>query len=280
MPAPRRAYNDGFAPRRRPAQKTTRSGMFTLKRAKPAPEARPQARPGEPVYITKRLADDGVCSRREAEALIRAGRVFIDGRRVELGEKVTDDQKIDIKGGAPKLRYSYIAYNKPRGVVTHSPVGDEIDIIEAARFPSELRDIFPLGRIDKDSRGLILLTNDGRVTKRLLSPESEHEKEYVVKTAQPLRNGFKAAIERGVDIGGYTTLPCKINLMGEKEFSIKLTEGKRHQIRRMVVALHNDVVDLRRVRVANIQLGRLREGDWRPIEGEELYNFLGSLGLA
>jgi pseudouridine synthase len=151
--------------------------------------------------------------------------------------------------------------------------------MEAARFPSELRDIFPLGRIDKDSRGLILLTNDGRVTKRLLSPESEHEKEYVVKTAQPLRNGFKAAIERGVDIGGYTTLPCKINLMGEKEFSIKLTEGKRHQIRRMVVALHNDVVDLRRVRVANIQLGRLREGDWRHIEDEELHDFLGSLGL-
>ena len=133
--------------------------------------------------------------------------------------------------------------------------------------------------LDKDSHGLIILTNDGRITDRLLSPTKEHEKEYIVQTKMKLRDSFKANMERGVSIEGYETKPAKIQLMGQNKFSITITEGKKHQIRRMVVALFNEVTDLERVRVLNIKLADLPTGKARPIIGTELEIFLKSLGL-
>lgn len=231
-----------------------------------------------PLYLTKRMADDALCSRREAEALIKAGKVFVDGQRAVLGQKVTSKNKIELKGMLFKPRV-YIAYHKVRGIVSHSPVAGEKDIMMVAPFKNEHKDVFPLGRLDKDSHGLILLTNDRRVTGRLLTPESEHEKEYFVKVAQPLRAGFAKAMEKGVNIGDYTTLPCKVKIKGEKEFSVTVVEGKKHQIRRMVSALHNDVIDLKRVRVMDIRLGNLPENAFRYIEGKELENFMKTLKL-
>ncbi|MDP1707001.1 MAG: pseudouridine synthase, partial [bacterium] len=135
------------------------------------------------------------------------------------------------------------------------------------------------GRLDKDSSGLIILTNDGRVTDRLLNPEYEHDKEYRVRTSEPLRESFKKTMESGVNIEGYLTKPCAVRKTGPKSFNITLTEGKKHQIRRMVSAMHNNVVELERVRILNIRLENLAPGEWRAIEGDELAIFLSQIGM-
>ena len=141
------------------------------------------------------------------------------------------------------------------------------------------KEIFPLGRLDKDSHGLMLLTNDGRVTDRLLNPEYAHDKEYIVSVKEKLRSNFKEKTEAGVDIEGYLTKKCKIEILNDFKFKITLTEGKKHQIRRMCVALHNEVQDLKRTRIMNIELGKLPAGSHRAIGGEELKTFLKRLGL-
>lgn len=223
--------------------------------------------------INKYLAMQKYCTRREADALIERGRVSINGRRAQLGDKVVEGDRVEVQGRAK--HYRYIAYHKPRGVITHSPQYGEKDIASAAAIPG----VFPVGRLDKDSHGLIILTDDGRVTERLLSPESGHEKHYVVTTAEKLRPSFREHMERGVDIGGYVTKPCRVRILGDKRFEIVLTEGKKHQIKRMCVALHSDVVDLRRTQIANVKLGPLAEGAHRALQGAELAAFLKTLGL-
>lgn len=232
------------------------------------------------VRINKYLADQGHATRRGADELIEKGRVFVNGVPARLGDKVTVDDKVEVRFGrrSKKRVYAYYAYNKPRGVITHSPADDEVDIRESLPELADLG-LFPVGRLDKDSHGLIILTNDGRITDRLLSPDREHDKEYVVQTKLPLRQSFKANMERGVVIEGIDTKPAKVRIMGEKVASITLTEGKKHQVRRMVVALHNEVADLKRIRIMNIRIGSLKAGQARPIEGTELEEFLQSLGL-
>ncbi|MFA6969414.1 MAG: pseudouridine synthase, partial [Candidatus Paceibacterota bacterium] len=140
-------------------------------------------------------------------------------------------------------------------------------------------DVFPVGRLDKDSSGLIILTNDGRVTDRLLSPGYDHDKEYRVRTLDALRDSFKKTMEAGVDIEGYLTKPCMVRKTGPKSFNITLTEGKKHQIRRMVSAMHNTVVELERTRILNIRLDNLQPNAWRAIEGDELATFLSQIGM-
>lgn len=230
--------------------------------------------------INRYLALKNYATRRGADDLIKARRVFINDRLAVLGDKVNADDEVrvkDTKGAKPNRLY--FAYNKPRGVITHSPQDDETDISEEiSKFP-ELKGTFPIGRLDKDSYGLIILTNDGRITDRLLNPKYVHEKEYIVKTKDRLREGFAQRMEAGVDIEGYQTKPCTVRVITEKSFSITLTEGKKHQIRRMVVAMHNEVLELKRIRVMNVTLGKLKEGGFRPIEGEDLEVFLKSLGM-
>ncbi|MGE5540689.1 MAG: pseudouridine synthase, partial [Bacillota bacterium] len=148
-------------------------------------------------------------------------------------------------------------------------------------LPSDLKRLrlFPIGRLDKSSSGLILLTNDGRITDRLLNPDREHEKTYDVTTKLPLRPSFAEHMEQGVNIEGYMTRPTTVEVLSENKFRITLTEGKKHQIRRMVVAMHNEVRDLRRISIMNIKLGKLPIGEYRRLEGKELATFLASLGL-
>lgn len=235
---------------------------------------------GFPMRINKYLALKGYSTRRGADELIEKKKVYINGRLAELGDKVAETDTVEVrKSGKPSAALIYVAYNKPRGVITHSAGEDEDEIKDLLEEAPELEGVFPVGRLDKDSSGLIILTNDGRVTDRLLNPIHAHEKEYVVRTTQPLRPSFKEHMEKGVDIEGYVTKPAKVSIRGENRFAITLTEGKKHQVRRMVVAMRNEVKDLERTRVMNIALGKLPRGEYRPIEGAELAEFLKSLGL-
>jgi 23S rRNA pseudouridine2604 synthase len=223
--------------------------------------------------INKYLAQHKYASRREADTLIAAGRVYINGVRAILGSSVNEEDKVEVRG-APKERH-YFAYNKPRGIITHSPQGSEKSIEDIV----PLRGVFPLGRLDKDSQGLIILTDDGRITDLLLNPKNAHEKEYEVTTLHELPDDFKKKMERGVNIGDYTTKPCRVHILGKRAFSIILTEGKKHQIRRMCGAFGVSITTLKRVRIENIMLGSLNEGAHRPIQKKELEEFLKRLGL-
>lgn len=228
--------------------------------------------------INRYLAKEGHATRREADALIEKGLVTINGRRAALGDKVHEGDAVLVRHRAPK-RYVYIAFHKPKGVVTLADEKGQKDVL--SMLPSDLRRLalFPVGRLDKSSSGLILLTNDGRVTDRLLNPERYHEKTYEVSVKLPLRPSFAEHMARGVDIEGYRTRPAKVEVLSEQKFRIVLTEGKKHQIRRMVVAMHNEVRDLRRTSIMNVKLGRLPVGDYRVLSGAELSAFLRSLGL-
>lgn len=223
--------------------------------------------------INKYLALHKYASRREADKLVAAGRVYINGVPAVLGSIVEEGDTVDVQGELKT--YRYFAYNKPRGIITHSPQGDEKSIEDI--IPIE--GVFPLGRLDKDSYGLIVLTDDGRITDALLNPKSGHEKEYEVATLDDLPKGFKKNMESGVDIGEYVTKPCHVEITGKRAFSITLTEGKKHQIRRMCGAFGAGVTELKRVRVLNIEIGSLKEGSHRPIKEKELKVFLESLGV-
>lgn len=230
--------------------------------------------------INQYLAQQGHSTRRGADELIKKGVVFINGRKAKLGDQVGANDPVEVRRGGIKAPASaYFAYHKPTGLITLAQTREETDIVKS--LPKELQKLklFPLGRLDKESSGLILLTNDGRVTDRLLNPKYDHEKTYEVKTKLPLRSSFKAKMEGGVDIEGYRTKPAKVQILGEKRFRIAITEGKTHQIRRMVVALFNEVVELKRLSVMNIKLGNLPKGSYRPIRDSELSDFLTSIGL-
>lgn len=233
-----------------------------------------------PMRINKYLALKGIATRRAADTLIAAKRVLVNGRPAALGDKVEEDDKVEVRGKEKEAaKRVYYAYNKPRDIVTHSAQGEDEDIPMLLEDVPELKGLFPVGRLDKDSSGLVILTNDGRITDRLLNPKYDHEKEYVVRTERPLRPSFKESMERGVRIEDDMTKPARVRILGSQTFAITLTEGKRHQIRRMVVAMHNEVKSLERVRVMNITLDKLPRGAARKIDGNELEIFLKSLGL-
>lgn len=229
-----------------------------------------------PMRINKYLAQKKYSTRRGADELISKKLVFINGKLAVLGDKVKDTDKVEVRFRTQPKPYTYIAYNKPRGIITHSKEGKEKEIKDLV----PIKGVFPIGRLDKDSHGLIILTDDGRITDRLLGPQYFHEKEYLVKTKNDLRGSFKEKMEKGVKIDNETTKPCKVEIINKRMFKVILTEGKKHQIRRMCVALFQEVEDLKRERIMNIRLGNLKEGQYRKIEGEELKKFLTNLDLA
>ena len=240
------------------------------------PKLAEKAADSYPMRINKYLAHEGISTRRGADELIARGKVLINGRVAVIGEKVQKDDRVELRGKTGTKKFLYYAYNKPVGVITHSPQEGEKDIKQSVKLGT---DVFPVGRLDKDSSGLIILTNDGRVTDRLLAPGYDHDKEYRVRTTDTLRDSFKKTMEAGVDIEGYRTKPCTVRKTGPKSFTITLTEGKKHQIRRMVSAMHNQVAELERMRILNIRLDNLAPGTWRAIEGDELAKFLAQIGM-
>ena len=229
--------------------------------------------------INKYLARQNHGTRRGVDELIEKGQVFLNGRRAVLGDKVQESDKVEVRRSGKMPSYVYFAYNKPIGLVTLGQTKSEKDIVRS--LPKEVTQfkVFPIGRLDKESEGLIILTNDARVTDRLLNPKYEHEKTYEVKTKLPLRANFKEKMETGIDIEGYMTRPARVDALREKSARITLTEGKTHQIRRMIVALFNEVTSLRRVSIMSIKIGTLATGAYRKIEGKELEEFLKSLDL-
>ncbi len=227
-----------------------------------------------PIRINKYLASQNVASRREADELIKGGLVKLNGKKAKLGDIVTENDKVTFSN---QKKCVYYMLNKPIGIVTHSPQKGEKGILETIKFPEK---VFPLGRLDKDSRGLIILTNDGRLTDKLLNPDYEHEKKYVVQVNNSITKEFIKRMGDGVKLDdGYRTKKCVVKRESPDFFSIILTEGKKRQIRRMCSALGYRVIDLNRIKIMNIQLGNLGEGQYRAIKKNELQTLLQDLGL-
>ena len=229
--------------------------------------------------INKYLAHTGVASRREADDLVAAGKVQVNGQKAKMGQTVVESDSVTVLGKTKAK--SYYAYYKGRGVITHSPGENEVDIATRLAKDYGITHVSPVGRLDKDSEGLMILSNDGRITGPLLDPESDHEKEYDVLVDKPLSGMFKRAMENGVDIEGYQTKPAtiKANSKNDKRFLLTLTEGKKHQIRRMCAALGYQVQSLKRVRILNVELEKLKPNQYRKLTGDELRIFLKTLGL-
>ncbi len=230
-----------------------------------------------PIRINKYLALNNYSTRTGGDDLIKKGLVFINGKKAKLGDKVFEDDEVSVNTPKNQKELVYYAYNKKTNVSTNKEPGAK-DILSVASFPEK---VFPVGRLDKDSHGLIILTNDGRVTDRLLSPRYVHEKEYVVRVEPTFSSKFIDLMSKGVRFDGYTSKKCEIWPKGKSNntFHIILTEGKKRQIRRMCEALHHKVIDLKRIRVMNIELGKIKEGEYKKIEGQELDIFLKSLRL-
>jgi len=231
---------------------------------------------GKPMRINKYLADKGYATRRGADEIIEKGLVMINGKRAVLGDKVTENDTVVVSQKRKPTQYVYLAYNKPKGIVTTGAQGEEKEIIDAVQYRTR---VFPVGRLDKDSYGLIILTNDGRITDRLLNPDKNHEKEYVVTVDKKFTPAFVRHMTEGVNIGDYVTRPTKVKKIKDTVFSIVLTEGKNRQIRRMTDKLGYTVIDLKRVRIQNIELGNVKPGAYREIIDDERETFLTSLGL-
>lgn len=216
--------------------------------------------------INKYLASQDICSRREADKLIQEGKVLVNGKVATLGLDVSDEDKVEVVDY--HKNYVYYAYNKPMGIVTHSPQVGEQSIQDITSFDS---DVFPVGRLDKNSRGLIILTNDGRITKKILSPELRLEKEYIVTLNRPISNNDIAKLRDGVKLDtGYYTKPCRVKRLADDVIKITLTEGKNRQIRRMAKSLKYNVIDLLRTRIGNIELNDMPEGTYRKLSEQKL----------
>lgn len=232
-----------------------------------------------PMRINKYLAEQKIASRREADTLIETGKVLVNGKKAVLGQQINEGDKVTISGATKK--YQYLAYYKGRGIITHSPSEGEVDIAERLKRDYSLTTVSPVGRLDKDSEGLIILSNDGRITGPLLDPEAGHEKEYEVTVDKPVTGMFIKLMGLGVDIEGYRTKPAKVkaSARNQKKFNLTITEGKKHQIRRMCAALGYQIDTLKRVRVMNIELGDIKANQYRKIAGEELKTLMKELGL-
>lgn len=228
--------------------------------------------------INRYLAQRGYSTRRGADDLITKKLVTINGTTAKLGDRIQETDVVVVSPKALRTQqatYRYLAFNKARGVTTDV----QSDSQGIVRADPALRGLFPLGRLDKDSSGLIILTNDGRLTDRLLNPLHVHEKEYLVNVDKPIPDSFIRHLERGINIEGYRTKPAVARRAGETLFRITLVEGKKHQIRRMCAAEGFQVRELKRVRVMNIAMGSLKEGAYRDITGAELEALKKSLNI-
>jgi 23S rRNA pseudouridine2604 synthase len=218
--------------------------------------------------LNKYISETGVCSRREADKWIDAGRVTCNGQLAALGTRVVDGDEVCVDGkpiGAKKQQI-YIALNKPVGVTCTTEADIEENIIDLVGYPER---IFPIGRLDKDSEGLILLTNDGDIVNEILRSENNHEKEYLVTVDRPITDLSLQMMASGVKIMGELTKPCRVSRIDRESFRMILTQGLNRQIRRMCSALGYRARSLKRVRIMNIHLGALGPGQWRHLTDTE-----------
>ncbi|HJD02636.1 MAG TPA: pseudouridine synthase [Candidatus Mediterraneibacter excrementavium] len=223
----------------------------------------------EAVRLNKYLSEAGVCSRREADRLIESGKVTVDGQRAQTGMKIRPGQEVRVgkKVVSRQDEMVVLAVNKPRGIVCTEEKRERNSIVRFLDYPIRVTYI---GRLDKDSRGLLLMTNNGDIINRMMRAANHHEKEYKVTVDHEITGEFLEKMAGGVAILDTVTRPCKVEKLGKYTFSIILTQGLNRQIRRMCEALGYEVKDLVRVRVMNIRLGSLKEGGYREVTDEEL----------
>ncbi len=236
----------------------------------------------EEIRLNKYLSEMGICSRREADRLIESGKVLVDQKPALKGMKIHEGQMVVCDGkpvggiekgqkepGNLRPKPVLLAVNKPKGVVCTTSKNDRaMNIVEMVRYPER---VYPVGRLDKDSEGLIFLTNQGDLVNRIMRGANDHEKEYVVQVGKPVTKEFARKMEAGVWLEdlNVTTKPCKVQITGRQEFRITLTQGLNRQIRRMCEALGYDVRSLRRIRIMNVHLGNLKTGTFRKVTAQE-----------
>ena len=221
------------------------------------------------INLNKYISSSGVCSRREAEKFIKEGRVTINGKSTQLGNRVgkKDIVKLDGRLVVPKNITLYIALNKPVGIVSTTDDREPDNIVQHINYPERL---FPIGRLDKPSEGLIFLTNDGDIVNKILRAGNNHEKEYFVSVNKSISDDFIKKMGSGIPILGTITQKCIVEKVSDKIFKIILTQGLNRQIRRMCEYLDYEVTKLKRTRIMNVELGYLQTGDWRELTDEEM----------
>ncbi len=230
------------------------------------------------IRINKYLSEVGYCSRREADRLIKEGKVTINGEIPEIGTKVSEGDQVKVAGKkidkVMKQRKIYLAFNKPPGIVcTTNRIQEPDNVIDFIRYPTR---IFPIGRLDKPSEGLIFLTNDGDIVNKILRARNNHEKEYIVRVNRPIDNDFIQKMSNGVEILDTITKKCLVKKLGPNKFKIILTQGLNRQIRRMCDCLGYRVQSLKRIRIMNIKLD-VPMGKYREFTKEEILELNGLL---
>ena len=236
----------------------------------------------EPIRLNKYLSDAGICSRREADRLIEAGAVLVDGQVAVMGQKILPGQKVICKGKETKRQDDLVllAFYKPVGIECTTARNNKDNIIDYIKYPTR---IFPVGRLEKNSSGLILLTNAGEISDKILRGSNYHEKEYQVTVDKPLTMDFIRHMQDGVEIEledgkcRVMTRRCQVEATGKCSFNITLTQGLNRQIRRMCQALGYNVLTLKRIRIMNINLGNLSEGHYRNVSESEIRKLMKDL---
>ena len=234
----------------------------------------------EEIRINKYLSDIGFCSRRQADRLIEEGRITVDGEVCAMGRKVTGIEDIRVNGAVVKSTkregaFTLIAFNKPVGVVCTSEKREKDNIIDYINYPTR---IYPIGRLDKNSEGLILLTDNGDIVNKMMRSGNKHEKEYIVAVNKDITDEFLSKMRNGVPILDTVTRKCEVTKLSKRKFKIILTQGLNRQIRRMCEALDYRVTYLKRVRVLNIELGNLKIGEYRDVTDEEREKLMAIIG--
>jgi 23S rRNA pseudouridine2604 synthase len=225
------------------------------------------------VSLNKFISDTGYCSRREADRLIEQGRVFLNSKPARLGNRYSPGDEVEVDGSLiteshkKKVKPIYLAFNKPTGITCTTDEKIAGNIISFINYPKR---IFPIGRLDKDSEGLIFLTNDGDIVNKILRAGNEHEKEYVVRVDKAVTPYFTDKMSQGIPLLGTVTLPCRVNKMGTHVFRIILTQGLNRQIRRMCEYLEYKVISLQRTRIMKITLDKIPLGKWRYLSEPEV----------
>lgn len=234
--------------------------------------------PTYPMRLNRHLALKNYSSRREADKLIEKGLVTINGKPAKVGDKVKETDVVEVDGKLKQAwkKYRYFLYYKPAKIATHTSLLGQKSIRDVSGLPA---DVFPVGRLDRASQGLIIMTNDGRVTDKVLNPEYAHEKEYVVRVNKKVNTFFIRWMSEGIQLEDFKTKPCIVTKVDDQVFKIILTEGKKHQIRRMCTALGYEVKDLKRVRIMDLRIGLLKAGQYKELRGKTLTEFLISLGI-
>jgi 23S rRNA pseudouridine2604 synthase len=232
--------------------------------------------PKFPMRINKYLALKKYSTRRGADEIIKKKQVFINGRLAVLGDKVQMSDQVQVKLKTKPIELMYFAFNKPKGVAAH---GEEEEDGASKKIIKKPGEPFPVGALEKESQGLMILTNDGRITERFSSPAYKHERKYVVTTKNNIRASFQERMEAGVKIENDLAEKCKVEVLDENTFEVIFNNEKKHQLRRMCAALFQEVRSIKCTRIMNIELGKLKENQRREIRGEELQIFLKNLQL-